>query len=101
MPSSRDISERFWNQPQKGLEESRRELFFMDDIIQKAHLEREIERRLDGVQSVLDAGAGAGRFSLWLAARGLRVTHYDISSSMIDVARDQAERQGVSENVEF
>jgi len=29
--------------------------------------------------SILDAGAGTGRFSLPLAKRGYRVTHLDIS----------------------
>lgn len=52
---------------------------FLDDIIHKAHLEREIESRLAGVKTVA-MGAGTGRFSLRLAPRGLAVTHVDISA---------------------
>lgn len=96
-----DISERFWNLPQKPDEEARREQLFLDDVIHKAHVEREIESRLGGVESVLDMGAGTGRFSLWLAARGFHVTHMDISEGMIEKARSEAARSGVLENISF
>ena len=36
---SRKISQRQWNLPDKGERESRREQTFIDDIIQKHHLE--------------------------------------------------------------
>jgi ubiquinone/menaquinone biosynthesis C-methylase UbiE len=101
MTTSKDIAERFWNLPQKGDEEERRELLFMDDIIQKAHLDREIERCLEGVDTVLDAGAGTGRFSLPLAQRGLEVLHYDISQPMIARARGRAAAQGIGRNLRF
>ena len=42
MPDSEDICERFWNLPSKPGEEARRECLFLDDVIQKAHLDREI-----------------------------------------------------------
>jgi hypothetical protein len=42
---------------------------FLDDVIQKAHLEREIASRLSGVRTILDAGAGTGRFSIPLGAK--------------------------------
>jgi hypothetical protein len=64
VPDSEDICERFWNLPSKPGEETRRERFFLDDVIQKAHLEREIASRLAGVRTILDAGAGAGHFRL-------------------------------------
>lgn len=96
-----DIAARFWNLPQKGDEEERRESLFMDDTILKAHMDREIESRLDGVGNVLDAGAGSGRFSIPLAARGIRVTHLDISLPMIDRAREKAARLGVAHRIEF
>jgi ubiquinone/menaquinone biosynthesis C-methylase UbiE len=99
--TSRDIAERFWSLPQKGAEEDRREQLFMDDIVQKAHLDREIARYLEGVRSVLDAGAGSGRCSLPLARRGLEVVHYDISRSMLDRARARAEEQGIGANLRF
>jgi 2-polyprenyl-3-methyl-5-hydroxy-6-metoxy-1,4-benzoquinol methylase len=90
VPDSEDICERFWNLPSKPGEETRRERFFLDDVIQKAHLERVIASRLDGVSTILDAGAGTGRFSIPLARRGFQVTHLDISQGMIDTARQLA-----------
>ncbi len=37
---SRKISERMWNLPDKGELESHREETYIDDIIQKSHIER-------------------------------------------------------------
>jgi len=79
MPHSSDISGRFWNLPQKGEEEAAREQNFIDDIISKAHIERLLLENLGDVRTAFDGGAGAGRFSLLLAARGVHVTHFDIS----------------------
>ena len=101
MPDSEDICERFWNLPSKPGEETRRERFFLDDVIQKAHLEREIASRLDGVRTVLDAGAGTGRFSIPLARQGFQVTHLDISQGMIDTARQLAQDAGVLDRMGF
>lgn len=101
MPDSEDICERFWNLPSKPGEETRRERFFLDDVIQKAHLEREIASRLDGVRTVLDAGAGTGRFSIPLARQGFQVTHLDISQGMIDAARQSALNAGVLDRMHF
>jgi len=96
-----DICERFWNLPSKPEAESRRERFFLDDVIQKAHLDREIEYRLGGVRTILDAGAGTGRFSIPLARRGFHVTHLDISQGMIDAARQLAQDAGVLDRMCF
>lgn len=95
------IAAKFWSLPTKGEEEARRENLFMDDIIQKAHLDREIDRLLDGVTTVLDAGAGAGRFSIPLAKRGLEVTHLDVSDSMLTKAKESAEAAGVLDRIAF
>ena len=101
MTTSTDISRRFWNLPQKAGEETLREQTFIDDIIQKAHIERLLLENLSGVQTVFDGGAGYGRFSTLLAKRGLKVTHFDISEGMLTKAKDIAEREGVLGNMTF
>ena len=98
---SRKISERQWNQPNKGELESRREATFMDDIIQKAHIERRLLENLDGIETVFDGGAGCGRFSILLAKQGLKVTHFDISEPMIEKARELAAGAGVLDRITF
>ena len=98
---SRKISERQWNLPDKGELESRREETYIDDIIQKNHIERKLLEHLDGIQTVFDGGAGSGRFSILLAKHGCRVTHFDISQPMIDKAKELAEQAGVSDRITF
>lgn len=98
---SQKISERQWNQPNKGELESQREDTFIDDIIQKDHLERQVLAALDGVETVFDGGAGCGRFSILLAMHGVKVTHFDISKPMIDKAKELAEAAGVLDKIEF
>lgn len=101
MDYSRKISERMWNLPDKGELESRREETFMDDIIQKNHIEKKLLDNLDGIETVFDGGAGCGRFSILLAKRGFRVTHFDISQPMIDKARELAEKADVLDKITF
>ncbi len=101
MDYSTRISERMWNQPDKGEREAEREKTFIDDIVQKAHIERELLQSLDGIETAFDGGAGCGRFSVLLAKQGIRVTHFDISQPMIDKARGIAEREGVLERITF
>jgi 2-polyprenyl-3-methyl-5-hydroxy-6-metoxy-1,4-benzoquinol methylase len=101
MVNPEDIAERFWRLAQKPSEEARREQLFLDDVIHKAHLEREIGARLEGAETALDVGAGTGRFSLWLAASGVRVTHIDVSAGMIERAHRHAVKAGLAERMEF
>ena len=98
---SRKISERQWNLPDKGELESRREETYIDDIIQKNHIERKLLEHLDGIRTVFDGGAGSGRFSILLAKQGCHVTHFDISQPMIDKAKELAEQAGVSGRITF
>ncbi len=101
MDYSRKISERLWNLPDKGELESRREETYIDDIVQKSHIERELLSSLDGIKTVFDGGAGCGRFSILLAKCGCEVTHFDISQPMIDKAKELAEREGVLDRITF
>lgn len=99
--ASQKISERLWNQPDKGELESHREETFIDDIIQKSHIERELLAGLEGIETVFDGGAGCGRFSILLAKKGCRVTHFDISQPMLDKAQELARAAGVERNISF
>ena len=101
MEYSRKISERLWNMPDKGELESRREETFIDDIIQKSHIEKELLSHLDGIKTVFDGGAGCGRFSILLAKYGCEVTHFDISQPMINKAKELAEKEGVLDRIVF
>ncbi|MCR4641943.1 MAG: hypothetical protein K5697_07935 [Lachnospiraceae bacterium] len=53
--------ERRWNLPDKGELESKREETFIDDIVQKSHIENELLASLDGIRTAFDGGAGCGR----------------------------------------
>ena len=101
MDYSQKISERQWNLPEKGELESRREATYIDDIIQKDHIQRRLLEHLDGIRTVFDGGGGSGRFSILLAKQGCRVTHFDISQPMIDKARELAAQEGVSDRITF
>lgn len=101
MDYSRKIAERMWNLPDKGELESHREETFIDDIVQKSHIEKELLANLQGVETVFDGGGGCGRFSILLAKMGCKVTHYDISEPMIEKAKELAKAAGVLERITF
>ncbi len=101
MDYSRKIAERLWNMPDKGELESHREETFIDDIVLKNHIEKELLSNLDGVTTVFDGGAGCGRFSIFLAKHGCQVTHFDISQPMIDKAKELAGEKGVLDKITF
>lgn len=61
MDYSTRISERMWNQPDKGELEAERENTFIDDIVQKSHIEKELLSNLDGIETVFDGGADCER----------------------------------------
>jgi ubiquinone/menaquinone biosynthesis C-methylase UbiE len=67
-----------------------------DEWVNRALRWREIERHLGEVETVLDVGGGTGAFSVPLAARGLRVTHVDVSRAMLDRAAARAAAAGVT-----
>ncbi len=101
MDYSQKISERQWNLPDKGELESRRETTYIDDIIQKDHIQRKLLEHLDGIHTVFDGGAGSGRFSILLAKQGCHVMHFDISQPMIEKAQELAAKEGVLDRITF
>ena len=101
MEKSTEISSKFWSLPQKPKEETDREKLFIDDIISKNHIEKELLKIPKNIKTVFDGGAGCGRFSILLAGLGLKVTHFDISQPMIEKAKEIAGQKGVSGNMTF
>ncbi|MEE8433496.1 MAG: methyltransferase domain-containing protein [bacterium] len=85
----------FWGEAMAS-EEPLRESRFPLVNVQTALAWRIIEPLLEGSPRVLDAGAGAGRYSLPIAAAGHRVTHLDFSDAMLSIAMTEAARQGLS-----
>jgi len=58
-------------------------------------LYRRLRRATDRRSTVVDVGAGPGRFSLALAPHVAAVTAVDPSGAMLDICRRQARRQGI------
>jgi len=82
----------FWNRWVRREEKRERS---WEKRVHTALVWRTIERYLSGVRTVLDAGAGPGRFSLPLASRGLEVTHLDLAPRMVARAAARAARKGL------
>ena len=70
---------------------AREEQDFADEAIIRLLIWREIERHLQGIETILDIGAGTGAFSIPLAKRGFDVTHLDFASDMSGTARQKVE----------
>lgn len=51
----------------------------------------------EDTKTVLDAGAGAGRYSIPIAKFGYDVTHLDISEDMLETAKTISRKEGVEE----
>ena len=58
-----------------------------------------LARYLPDSGRVLDAGGGAGRYSVWLAERGYDVTLLDRSRRQCEIARAKAREHGVADRV--
>lgn len=80
-----DREKKWWDEKAPHEEEDRR-----DEPVNRALRWREIERHLEGVETILDIGAGTGVFSIPLAKRGFRVTHLDLSPAMVEIARSKS-----------
>ncbi len=91
----RDSWERRWSRA------LRRSGHAVDGRPPNAHLLAEAADLRPGL--ALDAGAGHGSETLWLAARGWRVTAVDFSTTALDHARVRAESlgEGVAERIDW
>lgn len=58
-----------------------------------------LEKHLPSGGRVLDAGGGAGRYSIWLAEQGYDVTLVDLSRSQLAIARERIREHDVESNV--
>jgi SAM-dependent methyltransferase len=58
-----------------------------------------LDRHLPDAGRVLDAGGGPGRYSVWLAERGLDVTHCDLSREQVALAREKTRERGVADRI--
>ncbi|MGH4138754.1 class I SAM-dependent methyltransferase [Clostridium sp.] len=59
-----------------------------------------IEKYLKKGMRILDAGCGAGRFSIEFAKRGCNVTLFDISDEQLKIAKEKINEAKVNENIE-
>lgn len=59
-----------------------------------------IEKYLHKEMKILDAGCGAGRYSIEFAKRGCRVTLFDISDVQLKIAEEKITEAKVNENIE-
>ena len=91
-PSGADALQAFWGEVMAGEEPLREQRFPLVEV-QTSIAMRVIARYLGRPRTVLDAGAGTGRFSLPIAALGHRVTHLDFSPAMLRRAPEAAGRR--------
>ncbi len=99
-------------EPQTMTPDTRKDARFWDGIAKKyaaqpvgdeAGYKRTLERTasyFDEDYRVLEVGCGTGTTALKLAPHAAHITASDVSSAMIDIARDKARREGTA-NVQF
>ncbi|MGM0718492.1 MAG: class I SAM-dependent methyltransferase, partial [Halobacteriota archaeon] len=58
-----------------------------------------LESHLPDGGTMLDAGGGPGRYSVWLAEHGFDVEHLDVSREQVRLARKHAADHGVGDRV--
>jgi ubiquinone/menaquinone biosynthesis C-methylase UbiE len=59
-----------------------------------------IEKYLQKGMKILDAGCGAGRYSIEFAKRGCNVTLFDISDEQLNIAKEKIDEAKVNENID-
>jgi ubiquinone/menaquinone biosynthesis C-methylase UbiE len=58
-----------------------------------------LEHHLPETGPVLDVGGGAGRYAVWLAERDHEVTLVDVSQRQVELAREKAAEQGLTDRI--
>jgi SAM-dependent methyltransferase len=71
-----------------------------DGIVEQAINQHTIAQHLAPAASVLDIGGGPGRYTIWLAERGHRVTLADLSPGLLEIARREVTVAGVASQVD-
>ncbi len=71
-----------------------------DGVVERAINQHTIVRHLPPGARVLDLGGGPGRYTVWLAERGHRVTLADLSPGLLEIARREIVAAGVEGQVE-
>ena len=71
----------------------------IDGRLEYTHTIEALEEHLPSGGRVLDAGGGAGRYSIWLAEQGYDVTLVDLSRCQLTIARERIREHDVESNV--
>lgn len=71
-----------------------------DGTIEQAINQRVIAQYLPTGARILDVGGGPGRYTIWLAERGHRVTLADLSPGLLEIAHREIVAAGVERQVE-
>ncbi len=58
------------------------------------------DRYLPENARILDIGGGVGRWTVWLASNGHKVTLADLSPNLLEIARQKIDEYGVKNNIE-
>jgi len=80
--------------------DNRREICKHQKFYNKLHSEI-VYSYLKGCKNVYEAGCGTGRFTLYLAKKGIKVHAMDSSEKMISIAKKKAIKEGVNKNITF
>ena len=90
-PGSGDLGQAYWNQRGRA----RRYGAWLDGTAEKDPLFARLRREVTRHSTVVDVGAGTGRFSLALAPRVEEVVAVDASRAMLGVLRRTARQRGL------
>jgi ubiquinone/menaquinone biosynthesis C-methylase UbiE len=71
-----------------------------DGAIELAVNQHTIARYLPTAATVLDIGGGPGRYTIWLAEQGHRVTLADLSPALLEIARREVATAGVEDHID-